>query len=261
MSNKIGFLFFTVMFFASQNVNARQAVNFRPINGLEVRETNIKDEGPREIVIKKNEAVKTDTSDYYGRNEDLEKNFYILLGYNNQVKTNTSDDLFGENASLNFAKPVSDRRFGGELFFGAKLGESRNLLLEIGVDYNFAYLNLKTPIKNSANRLLETVGIHAITPSLRFAYNFFTTDDFAIYAGLSVGLSVLNFTLGEEYNVQYGAQYGTLAGISYSLNETFELFLAHKYFHNPEQTFIIQNKEYTTDFKGHNINLGLKIKF
>jgi hypothetical protein len=256
------FSFLTLYFNVNANSIARQSVNFRPVNGLEAKENTLEEEGQREILIKKSETRKVEISNY-DKNfyKPSEKNLYILLGYNNQIYTKTSSELFGQNATLNFATPIVDKRFGGEVFFGGKFGENRDLLFEVGIDYNFAYLDFKKPVITMENRSIEAAGIHTINPSFRFAYNFFTIDDFAFYGGLSTGFSILYFAFGDESKVKYSFQYGTIAGISYSLSESFELLLSHKFFYNPKKTFIIQDKKYITGFTGHNLNLGVKIKF
>jgi hypothetical protein len=261
MLNKGIFFIFLLVFqlkfltaFGYQPVN-KQPVNYRPIVGLEAKENKIEDEGTREILIKKNEVVKTKNPanpNFRSTNYNEEKNFYVLFGYNNQAYTKVSHDLFGKNSVLNFATPISGKRFGGEMFLGGKFGDERDILLEIGVDYNFAYLELKTK---------DTIGLHAISPSIRIAYKILSFDDFSFYLGASGGMSILDFVYGDEYSVKYGLQFGSLARLTYNINNSFEVFFGHKFFYNSKKDFTIKNTIYTTEFWGHNVNLGFKIKF
>jgi opacity protein-like surface antigen len=219
------------------------------VKGLEPKELTLEEEGTREITIKKRETYKAGDGREISYLADRNDDFYILLGYNNSLKTRLSNSLFKENASLGFAKPIIDRRFGGELFFGKNFNQ---FALEFGVDYNMVYVDFPAPSVAKA-------GIHTIAPSLRLIYSF-PINDFAFYFGGGFGIAIVDFVKGDKYKAKYSPQFGFLTGVSYDFNEYLDFFFGYKFLHTKSNKFLLE-EEYTTGTSSHNLNFGVKIKF
>lgn len=245
------------------------AGNYKPVRGLEAKERSLEEEGTKEITIRRRETSQRNeyyddsnrkflsSSDFCDNNEMCR---YFTFSFINAVKTSLSG-TFEVKDSLGFAIPVSDRRFGGDLFFGGKPFATNYIDVLFGVNYDLAYFSaIYTP---DALNLEREYGIHAVAPSIRVMIDFFPENKLSFYIGGEVGFAILDLVRGADYSVKYSYKLVGLSQIGYKFGErnTFELFAGYRAFFVPEMTFDLGNDEIKTGFSGHGIQTGLKIKF
>lgn len=236
--------------------SAFSAANYKTVKGLKPKENRIEDEGTREIVIRKRETIsyENENSSLFGLQEGCSAGEcnYISFAFTNQMKTQISKTAFGELEKLDFAIPISDKRFGVEMTFGGKFSNP-HFGYEIGIMYDLAYFkNVKE----------DEFGLHAIAPSVRLLFDAFPEESFSIYLGAELGFAVMDFVYGDQYDVQYAPRFGGIAGVSYKLGEvrSYELFFGYRIVATPSKTFTINEVEYETGFAVQGLQFGIKIK-
>lgn len=244
--------------------------NYRPVKGLEPKESRVEEEGTKEITIKRREVVtrKNTIQNPSNRQPVVQRNHvldpcetilmcrYMSFSFSNQTQTSFSNDIKPDR-SLGVAIPIADRRFGGDIFFGGKPFNTNHIDIAFGVSYDMAYFDAK-----NKEETLE-YGIHSIAPSIRFMYDAFPEDALSFYIGGEVGFAIVDLIQGLNYSVQYSYKVTGLTQVGYKFGDknTFEVLLGYKIFHTPALNFNLASESVKTKFEGQALQAGLKIKF
>lgn len=263
------FAIFLVVFSSFIFVAFAASSNYRPIKGLEAKETKLEDENTREIKVKKVERSETSgrgSDNYKFSNQDICLfNYcnYITVSYSKAFQNKVSGDSFKSIEDLS-ADPFSGLHYGLDIFYGRNFRSLINLSIEFGLTYDLAYFDaISVHTTQQGPEAVMNYGIHSIAPSIRLVYDIFPKDLFSVYGGLEVGVSISDFVFSNQYDVKFKPKIGGIVGISYRLDRarSAELFLGYRGFYIPKTTFTILEKEYELSFSGHNIQAGLRYKF
>lgn len=252
--------------------NGFAAGNYKSVKGLELKEATLEEENTKEITIQKREVVKrTDIPKDYSSKKFLNSGYfcdekemcrYISFSFFSAVKNKVSDKFALKN-ELNFATPIADKRFGGDVFFGGKPFPSNHIDLLFGVSYDLAYFDGIYDPKSNPEAKVKEYGMHAIAPSVRMLVDFFPQEKFSFYLGGEFGLAIVDFVQGENYSVKYS--YKTVGfsqiGYKFGAHNNFEVFVGYRIFYVPELTFDLGKEKIKTQFSGQTLQSGIKIKF